>query len=125
VSSDCAARKLCTSAGRDLPPEGQEPVTKGHAVCLDDPADPDSSKGVECHERGIDCPFLLTMLPYRITSSGMLCRPTRVADVICHALSPLLSQLGDEDRFWYAIGIDPAMVSTERLVGRMGKEEEG
>jgi hypothetical protein len=55
----------------------------------------------------------------------MLCRPTRVADVICHALSPLLSQLGDEDEFWYAISIHPAMVSSERLVGRMGKEEEG
>jgi hypothetical protein len=38
--------------------------------------------------------FFFTMLPYRITRPGTLCMPTSVAEIICHALSPLFSQDG-------------------------------
>lgn len=38
--------------------------------------------------------FFFTMLPYKMTSPGTLCIPTRVAAVSCHALSPLFNQGG-------------------------------
>jgi hypothetical protein len=48
--------------------------------------------------------FFFTMLPYRITSPGMLWIPTRVAATICHVLSPLFNQSGTAALVAYADG---------------------
>lgn len=42
-----------------LTPEWQEAVAERHVVCPDNPADPDSSEGIQRHERRVDSPLLL------------------------------------------------------------------
>lgn len=117
VSSDCATRKLCPSAGLAFPQKGRSLSPNDMLYAQMTQQIQTAAKAYSAMNAELMAHFFLTMLPYRMTSPGMLCRPTRVADIICHALSPLLSQSGDDEELRYAIGITPAMVLTERLVG--------
>src|SRR5215470_10311138 len=86
----CSAAALSTVPGlpRNAPIHGDpNPIRKAHRT----QAMSTRQKVLNTISMVLTAHFRCTRPPYRTARAGMLMRPTRVAAVICHALSPELS----------------------------------